>query len=138
MRRLLIVSASLAFAGLPAVALANAGDQQGDQNRGDVNVVVRHQSGDGNLGDEPPFGAARAAANSQCLSERARIGLAAFRAKYGPRHAFRHCVAARLPADRAAAQQCVAERKAIGVAAFRAKYGLPHALRRCVLAKTGP
>ena len=133
MRRLLIASVALALAGLPAVALANENQDQGN------GVAPRHNHVNRDPGDnEQPFGAARAVANSQCQSERARIGIAAFRAKYGPRHALRHCVATRLPADRTAAQQCVAERKAIGVAAFRAKYGLPHALRRCVLAKTGP
>jgi hypothetical protein len=79
----------------------------------------------------------RSLAVAQCRGERGAIGPAAFRAKYGAPHAFRRCVRAHRPANRAAAQQCRDERRAIGPAAFRAKYGAPHAFRRCVAAKGG-
>jgi hypothetical protein len=80
-----------------------------------------------------------------CQAERARIGVAAFRAKYADRngkHAFARCVAAHVRErgeDRHDARQdCTAERNLIGVAAFRAKYGRgprhKDAFRRCVRA----
>ena len=34
----------------------------------------------------------RRAAAARCRAERRTIGIRAFRAKYGPRHALRHCI----------------------------------------------
>ncbi|GAC1484875.1 MAG: hypothetical protein NVS1B9_02000 [Solirubrobacteraceae bacterium] len=86
----------------------------------------------GSLADHPHK--ARSVARMQCNAERHAIGVKQFRVKYGP-DAFRACVKAHLPSDRAAAVQCRAERKSIGTRAFRAKYGRTP-LKHCIAVLT--
>jgi hypothetical protein len=88
-------------------------------------------------GNGQGVGAALRAAVQQCKQERSQGGVAAFRQKYGKRHAFIKCLRQRLPADRAAAQSCRGERKSMGLSAFQQKYGQPNAIVRCIRAQAG-
>jgi hypothetical protein len=98
-------------------------------------VAFAGENSQGNEGDHG--GVALTVARLQCRNDRANLGLAAFRQRFGPRHAFANCVRAHLPADRTATQTCRTERRQLGGRAFRAKYGTPDALKACVIAKVG-
>ena len=98
-------------------------------------------------------------AAKQCKAERERIGVPAFKAKYGTNHnkanAFGKCVSGKSKDkakkdndekdeadedDSAAAKACRAERASMGVEAFAEKYGTNHNLKnafgKCVSGKS--
>lgn len=128
MTKLIAVLAALAVVAIPAVAIGQSGDHGKRANPGRAH---HHQ---GHLVKR----VAHRLAAQECRTERKQTGKDAFRAKYGPKHAFRHCVRQHAKADRAkvrtAAKACRAERKSTGKDAFRAKYNTPHAFRNCVRA----
>jgi Tfp pilus assembly protein PilW len=95
----------------------------------------------------PPSAADRAAASKQCSTERASMGVAAFKLLYGTNanrsNAFGKCVSKNARAEHKAhsnaVSDCKAERDSLGETAFNGKYGTnrkqSNAFGKCVSQK---
>lgn len=135
MKKWVIAAVALAIAGIPAAYAASPNQEK------------------------PKAAQAQSAADSaakECKAERERIGVQAFKTKYGTNHnkanAFGKCVSSKSKDkakddkdeadkdDSAAAKACRAERTSMGVEAFAKKYGTNHNLKnafgKCVSSKS--
>lgn len=161
MTRAIGIALALAMLALPATAVAKPSKvdrknaaQDCRAERGEIGVEAFRDKYGANKNKRNAFGrcvrqgarekvaerrAERREAAGDCRTERAEIGVEAFREKYGSnrnkRNAFGKCVSQTVRAERRAelreeraerrnaAKECRAERDEIGVEAFREKYG---------------